>query len=81
MTQNLLEIVMKYRRKGAVISDHIAEKIYCYCQRKITLVQIQNPEEYLPILYADELKNYLFREAINAKTMFITVKKEVQNNV
>lgn len=77
MTQKLWEVVNKYREKGILISDEEAESVCRFCDRKMDIAKIQNREEYLPLLYKDELKNHLLGRAINATAMLRMIKKEV----
>ena len=45
---------------------------------------IENREEYLPLLFKDEVKNYLFRCSVNATTFLRRLEAEgicVQNAV
>ena len=46
--------------------------------------KIENREEYLPLLFKDEVKNYLFRCSVNATTFLRRLEAEgicVQNAV
>ena len=36
---------------------------------KSSISKIENGEEYLPLLFKDEVKNYLFRRGVNAVTL------------
>ena len=69
MTEELQDIIAEWRNKDVPISDEETEYILWYCNRKMDVCKIENREEYLPLLYADELKNYLARRALNATTM------------
>lgn len=68
MTKQLWEIVGEYRNKGVSITDEEAEGVCEFCYRKMEVGNVENREEYLPLLFADEIRNYLFRLAINATT-------------
>lgn len=81
MTQELLAVINKYRNEGVFISDEEAEDICKFCLRKMEITNIPNKEEYLPMLYEDELKNYLFRRAVNATSMLYRIEKEGIDNV
>ena len=81
MTQTLWEMVKDYRKVGISISDKEAESIFDFCIRKMERVKIKNREEYLPLLYADELKNYLVRTAVNATSLLMMYGKEARSNV
>ncbi len=78
VTEELQGIITEWRNKGASISDEEAEYILWYCNRKMDVCKIQNRKEYLPLLYADEVKNYLFRRAVNATTMIRKLEKELK---
>lgn len=81
MTQELREIVEGYRDKGIQLTDEEAEDVRKFCIRKMEVAGIQNKEEYLPLLYADEIRNYLFRMSVNATTMLRMMGKEAVANV
>ena len=38
--------------------------------------RIENREEYLPLLFRDDLKNHLFRQSINATTLLRIAERE-----
>ena len=76
MTEELRSIIAEWRDKGVQISDEEAEDILQFCKRKMDICRIQNQEEYLPILYRDEVKNCLFRCSVNATTMLRKMKEE-----
>lgn len=77
MTEQLWEIVGEYREKGVPITDEEAEEVCDFCYRKMEVGNVENREEYLPLLYADEIRHYLFRLAINATTMLRMIGEEV----
>lgn len=66
--RRVAEIVDEYREKEIHISDEEAEQILWLCNRKMDICKIENREEYLPLLFKDEVKNYLFRCSVNATT-------------
>lgn len=78
MTEALQEIITEWRNKDIPISDEETEYILRYCNRKMDVCKTENREEYLPLLYADEVKNYLFRRAVNATTMLRKLEKELK---
>lgn len=78
MTEALQEIITEWRNKDIPISDEEAEYILRYCNRKMDVCKTENREEYLPLLYADEVKNYLFRRAVNATTMLRKLEEELK---
>ena len=78
------KIVDEYREKEIHISDEEAEQILWLCNRKMDISKIENREEYLPLLFKDEVKNYLFRCSVNATTFLRRLEAEgicVQNAV
>lgn len=81
MTQELMKMVMEYQNNGILLTDSEAEMVCDYCCRKMKVAGIQNQEEYLPLLYADELRNYLFRREVNAITIRMMMGKETSANV
>lgn len=81
MTQELKEIVEGYRDKGVLLTDEEAEDVHKFCIRKMEVAGIQNKEEYLPLLFADEIRNHLFRMSVNATTMLRMMGKEAVANV
>lgn len=76
MTEELKNIIAEWQSKGVQISDEEAEDILWCCKRKIEVAKVSNPEEYLPLLYEDEVKNYLYRQSVNATTMLRKTKEE-----
>ena len=82
MSEELQKIVDEYREKEIHISDEEAEQILWLCNRKMDICKIENREEYLPLLFKDEVKNYLFRCSVNATTFLRRLEAEgicVQN--
>ncbi|MCD8379093.1 MAG: hypothetical protein LUC95_01940 [Lachnospiraceae bacterium] len=69
MTEELIQIINHWRGKGVEISDDEAEDLLRYCYRKMDRNRIRDRESYLPLLYADEVKNYLCRQSVNATTI------------
>lgn len=73
--RSIASIVDTVREKGISISDAEVEDVRILCERKMQISQVKNPEEYLPILFEDEIKNYLFRRTINSASMLMMKKK------
>lgn len=69
MNEELKEIVEGYRTEGIHISDEEVNEILWLCNRKMEISKIEDIEEYLPLLFKDEVKNYLFRRGVNAVTL------------
>jgi hypothetical protein len=40
------------------------------------VAKVSNQEEYLPLLYEDEVKNYLYRQSVNATAILRKLKEE-----
>lgn len=78
MTEELQGIIAEWRSKDVPISDEEAENILWHCKRKMDVCKTGNREEYLPLLYADEVRNYLFWRAVNAITMLRKLEKELK---
>lgn len=76
MTEEMKNIVAKWRNKGVNISDEEAENLLWQCKRKIKISKILNPEGYLPLLYDDEVRNYLHRQSVNATTILRKMKED-----
>lgn len=69
MTKELLEIVEEYRNDGIIITEEETEDVYSLCVRKMDIGRVKDKEKYMPVLFRSELRNYLFRRAVNATTM------------
>lgn len=76
MTEELRSIIAEWRGKGVQMSDEEAEDLLQFCNRKMDICKIQNQEDYLPLLYRDEVKNYLFRCSANATMMLRKMNEE-----
>ncbi len=70
------DIVSDWVKKGVHISQETIDYVLWYCERKMDVNKIENREEYLPLLFKDELKNYLFRQYVNATTMLRAMERE-----
>ena len=81
MPKRLWKFVEEWRAKGVYISDNDADDIYRYCIRKMEVAKVENPNEYINLLYPDEIRNYLFTISVNATTMLREIKTEVGENV
>lgn len=53
------------RTLGFAIDDETAEEVLAYAKRKCELNR--KPDEYLPLLYENELTDYFMRLAINLR--------------
>ena len=82
MEKRLEEITGKFRENGIEVSEREAESVRSHCFRKMDMCGIKNKEEYLPLLYEDELRHYLFGKTINAITYLrMTAKEEEEKCV
>lgn len=72
------EIVSEWVREGIHISQKTVEYLIWYCNRKMDVCGIENREEYLPLLFKDELKNHLFRECVKVTTLLRMQKGECE---
>lgn len=70
------DIVSDWVKKGVHISQETVDYVLWYCERKMDVNKIENREGYLPLLFKDELKNYLFRQYVNATTMLRAMERE-----
>ena len=69
MTERLWGIVNNFRNDGISVSDEEAEYVCKFCFRKMEVGKIQNKDEYLPVLFKDEIRNYIYRRAVNATSI------------
>jgi hypothetical protein len=67
--KNLHRHIDKLKSQGIYITDEEAEEVYMYCLRKMEVAKVEVPEEYINLLYPDELKHYIIRHGINANTI------------
>lgn len=83
MNEILLSIVNDFRNQyGANISDEEAENIRQICERKMDICKIEDRNGYLPILFEDEIKHFLFRRHVNEiSAEIIRNRKEGVRNV
>lgn len=74
--ERIEEIVAEYVGKGIHVSQETVEYLIWYCNRKMDVAGIKDREEYLPLLFEDEMRYYFLREAVNATTMLRNLEKE-----
>lgn len=70
------EIVAEYVRKGIHVSQEVVDYLIWYCNRKMDVAKVENREEYLPLLFEDEIRNYYYRQSVNATTLLRMLGKE-----
>lgn len=81
MTNGLQKFVSEWRDKGIDVTDKVADDVYRHCLRKMEVAKIENQDEYIFLLFPDELKNYLFGSWVNTETTLTEIRKEVGENV
>ena len=67
--EELYKHVDKLRGQGIHITDEGAKEVYMYCLRKMEVANVEMPEQYIELLYPDELRHYIIRHGINASTI------------
>lgn len=68
MSEELKRIAAEFQGTAGGVTDGEAEEIFQYCLRKMEVCGIKNQEKYLPLLFRDEVKNFIIRRGINAIT-------------
>lgn len=74
-------IVSRHREDGDRISNEEVEAVIRHCIRKMDVSRIENKDAYLPILFEDELDQFIARRTINAITILRSIAKEADQNV
>ena len=69
-------VVDDFRRTVCDISDGDVEKVLMLCRRKMEIAG--KAEDYLLILLPDELKNHLFRLAVNAASLILMEEGDIR---
>lgn len=72
--EEIAEIVADFRESTCEISDEEVEDVLKLCRRKMEITGKE--DSYLKLLLPDELRNHIFRRAINATTMLRQMEKE-----
>lgn len=80
MSEEMKTTVDEWRNQGVVISDEEVEDVLQFCHRKMEICKIKDKVAYLPLLFADEIKNYIFRRSINATTMLRQLERELKED-
>lgn len=81
MKKEIEDIVKRHRKEGDNITDEDVEAVIQFCMRKMDVSGIDNKEEYLPLLFEDELNHFLVRTTINVITILREMVKEADKNV
>lgn len=81
MPEKLWEVVYEWRRKGAYLPDIDVVSVYEYCIRKMKVANIEDPDNYIYLLFPTELKDYLFRESIKAMNHLNRIREEEGEDV
>lgn len=69
-------IVNELRQNNIQLSDDEVKNISNLCKRKMQVAGVKNQEDYFPLLFEDEIKNYLFRRAVTSVGMMILRNEE-----
>lgn len=72
--EEIAEIVAGFRKTTCEISDEEVEEVLRLCKRKMEITG--KDESYLELLLPDELRNHIFRRAVNATTILRQMEKE-----
>lgn len=67
-------VVTEFRETVCGISDEEAEQVIELCRRKIK--STDQSDGYMELLLPDEMKNYVFRRAVNAVTAIRKMERE-----
>ena len=67
--KKLYKHVDNLREQGIYITDEEVREIYMYCLRKMEVANVEQPDQYIELLYPDELRHYIIRHGINASTI------------
>lgn len=67
--KKLYKHVDNLREQGIYITDEEVREIYMYCLRKMEVANVEQPDQYIELLYPDELRHYITRHGINANTI------------
>lgn len=76
MNEQLWGMVEELREAGALIRDEEAEEVSEFCYRKMEIAKIEDQVSYLPLLFADEIRNYLYRKSVNATSILRMIREE-----
>ena len=77
MPEKLWETIKEWRDKGVAFTDEVALSIYQFCLRKMEVAKVENPDEYIFLLYPDAVKEYLFSDYVNTVSILRMYEKEV----
>lgn len=55
------DIVESYKRKGFDVSFQDVNEVREICKVKLKAAKFEDKRFYMPILFADEMKNYIYR--------------------
>ncbi len=75
------DIVSDWVKEGIHISQETVDYVLWCCERKMDVNKIENREEYLPLLFKDELKNHLFGQYVNVEAMLRIAKRKCEGCV
>ncbi|MFR8549480.1 MAG: hypothetical protein ACLVDG_00345 [Coprococcus sp.] len=66
------DIVESYKRKGFDVSFQDVNEVREICKAKLKAAKFEDKRFYMPILFADEMKNYIYRKTINEYSLEVT---------
>lgn len=66
------DIVESYKRKGFDVSFQDVKEVRDICKAKLRSVKFEDKRFYMPILFADEMKNHIYRKTINEYSLEVT---------
>lgn len=63
------DVIESYKRKGFDVSLQDVKEM---CKAKLRSVKFEDKRFYMPILFADEMKNHIYRKTINEYSLEVT---------
>lgn len=70
MEETLQKIVDDLNSQGYGIFKEDAEQVRKLCERKMDICHIKDREAYLPVLFADEIMNFVIRRMITNRSLY-----------
>ena len=78
--EEIQDIIAEYQEQGIELDQEEVDDVLKFCKRKMDVAKVIDPESYLPLLFRDEIKNYLFRRACNVHTFLMLHSNEILTN-
>ena len=66
------DVIESYKRKGFDVSLQDVKDVREICKAKLRSVKFEDKRFYMPILFADEMKNHIYRKTINEYSLEVT---------